>query len=281
MKDEDAPFHIQKVRLDAGTLIWSVIFLPIMGMIATEPKYNFLRERPLTWECGEIGTCHSGAFLAAPGLAAADAATADACRCGGGVHDLFVGCDGVQVYASLGLFVIYSWLTGVVVKQFSSIHRSIADGFSLMLLYFVLDPLVRGGNWDNWALNLVALIMPLSIITFSSFASESQQLMHKLFQAAMATEHGLASEEHTDDCEEDQSIGAAPSTASTTASSGRQRAPHSVGDVRKSARGDGRGDGCGSAFGAGVGDVCGEGTGFAGDPAVGATADTKLLEGRR
>merc|ERR1712056_167060 len=89
----------------------------------------------------------------------------------------------VEVYVALALFVFYSWITGVVVKQFSSIHRSIADGFSLLLIYFVLDPLIRGKDWSNWALDLMALIMPLSIVTFTFASSEMERVMEQAHQA--------------------------------------------------------------------------------------------------
>merc|ERR1711972_1250356 len=138
-------------------------------------------ERPLTSDCDSVGVCVDGEFIVHEGITAES--TILSCKCGGGGWDIFVGWNQKEVYLALALFVVYSWLTGIVVKQFSSIHRSIADGFSLLLIYFVLDPLVRGKDWSNWALDLMALIMPLSIVTFSCAASEMERVMEQAHNA--------------------------------------------------------------------------------------------------
>merc|ERR1712050_609910 len=137
-------------------------------------------QRPLTAICGWNGDCVDGSFVPNTGTSPEDIASY---ACGGGAGELLVGCDKSEIYLALALFVFYSWITGVVVKQFSSIHRSIADGFSLLLLYFVLDPLIRGKDWSNWALDLMALIMPLSIVTFSCAASEMEHVMEQAHNA--------------------------------------------------------------------------------------------------
>merc|ERR1712217_874182 len=99
MKDEDEPFHVQKVRFDAGTVIWSILFLPVMGGIATDAKYKFWMERPLTSDCDAIGVCVDGAFVAHKGNAAES--TSLNCKCGGGGWDIFVGWNQKEVYLAL------------------------------------------------------------------------------------------------------------------------------------------------------------------------------------
>merc|ERR550532_1007060 len=79
MKDEDEPFHIQKVRLDAGTVIWSILFLPIMGLIATEPKYKIWAQRPSSQACTYLGRCEQHAFVANNGASLGETGS---CKCG-------------------------------------------------------------------------------------------------------------------------------------------------------------------------------------------------------
>lgn len=188
MEDENEPFVVQKVRIDSGTVFWSIVFLPVMGLIATEPKYKFWEKRPLTQHCNQLGSCQDGIFAFYNSTLSVDNGD---CACGGGAWppgELFLGCDKPAIMISLVLFVLYSWVTGVVVKQFSSIHRSIADGFSLLLIYFCLDPLLRGKDWSNFALDGMALIMPFSIVTFTS-ASDAMTALPQAYSSLIAGSH--------------------------------------------------------------------------------------------
>mmetsp|Transcript_50604 Transcript_50604/g.156638 ORF Transcript_50604/g.156638 Transcript_50604/m.156638 type:complete len:93 (+) Transcript_50604:3-281(+) len=63
-------------------------------------------------------------------------------------------------------------MTGLVVTRFGGVMRAIADNFSLMLIYFVGDPLINGTSLSDMSLNLTAFILPLSSQTFSEAASE-------------------------------------------------------------------------------------------------------------
>lgn len=189
MEDENEAFVVQKVRIDSGTVFWSIVFLPVMGLIATEPKYKFWEKRPLTRHCSWLGSCQNdGAFVYYNSSSVVDHGD---CACGGGAwppSELLLDCDKPAIIISLVLFVLYSWLTGVVVKHFSSIHRSIADGFSLLLIYFCLDPLLRGKDWSNFALDGMALIMPFSIVTFTS-ASDAMTALPQAYSSLIAGSH--------------------------------------------------------------------------------------------
>eukprot|EP00930_Biecheleria_cincta_P005209 TRINITY_DN106125_c0_g1_i1.p1 TRINITY_DN106125_c0_g1~~TRINITY_DN106125_c0_g1_i1.p1 ORF type:complete len:758 (-),score=85.98 TRINITY_DN106125_c0_g1_i1:363-2636(-) len=188
MEDENEPFVVQKVRIDCGTVFWSIVFLPVMGLIATEPKYKFWEKRPLTQHCNQLGSCQDGIFALFNSTSFVDNGD---CACGGGAwppEELLLDCDKPAIMLSLALFVLYSWITGVVVKHFSSIHRSIADGFSLLLIYFCLDPLLRGKDWSNFALDGMALIMPFSIVTFTS-ASDAMTALPQAYSSLIAGSH--------------------------------------------------------------------------------------------
>merc|ERR1719512_409827 len=64
---------------------------------------------------------------------------ADACICGSGVL-LGWGSHWLN-YVALFAVVFHSWVTGLLVTQFSSVFRAVADGIPVLLLYFLLDPL--------------------------------------------------------------------------------------------------------------------------------------------
>jgi len=102
------------------------------------------------------------------------------CRCESGV---FVGWGSQWVvYACMVVSIVYSHFTGVVVRQFSSIMRAIADGGSLVCIYFILTPLLdqTGFPPGNLANDCMILIIPLSGATFSFAAAE----MRKVVRAA-------------------------------------------------------------------------------------------------
>jgi len=94
------------------------------------------------------------------------------------------------------------WLVGRVTQRFSTVHRAIADSFSLLAIYFVGDPLFNGASLDSVSLNLVAFIVPLSTATFAVATSEMQKVMgakSKLEEAGPAPSTGVSDSESEED----------------------------------------------------------------------------------
>mmetsp|Transcript_151847 Transcript_151847/g.487269 ORF Transcript_151847/g.487269 Transcript_151847/m.487269 type:complete len:989 (-) Transcript_151847:110-3076(-) len=170
LKGEQVPFHMQKVRLDVGSIMSSLVLLPALGFIATRPQDIPWAERPqdesscpLLSECWDLGTggcgspdCH--------------------CDCTSGI---FAGWDSSVLLLAVFINTMQGWLVGSVTKQFSVIHRAIADSFSLLAIYFIGDPIFNHTSLSNVGLNLVAFIVPVSTATFSAATSE----MQKVFKA--------------------------------------------------------------------------------------------------
>jgi len=177
MKDETDPFVVQNVRLMFGSTVCSVFFMFVMGWIgdAEHPQradFAFWNSRPLSEACQPLGTCGLHGFEFYPGVT-----HQSRCECGSGV---FVGWDSQwMIYGALASAVLYSWATGLVVKQFSSVYRSVADGMMLLVVYFVLTPILDGTGFpiDNAAAGFVVLIVPVSGVTFSYAAQEMQKVM--------------------------------------------------------------------------------------------------------
>jgi len=172
LKEETVPFHMQKVRLDAGSILSSLVLLPALGFIATRSQDIPWASRPydahscpwdsVCWDLGK-GGC---------GNAACD------CECTSGV---FAGWTAQNIgMLSLAVFIntAQGWLVGKVTQQFSVIHRAIADSFSLLAIYFIGDPIFNHTSLSNWALNLVAFIVPVSTATFSVATSEMQNVFN-------------------------------------------------------------------------------------------------------
>jgi len=181
MKTEADPFVVQNIRLSMGNLIFSIGFLWVSGWIGeseSPPRNDFATwaYRPTANECISIGSCSDvGTFL--PTLPLVEVDFAESCSCGKG---FFVGWGNTWVlYAALASSVIYSWVTGVVVKQFSSVYRSIADGITLLVVYFLLTPILDQTAFPppDLAKSFVVLIIPLSGTTFSYAASEMQAVV--------------------------------------------------------------------------------------------------------
>lgn len=68
------------------------------------------------------------------------------------------------------------WLGAMVSYKFSTVERAIADSFSLLLVYFLCDPLLNSKDVDDALLNIVAFIVPLSAATFMAATAEIQWL---------------------------------------------------------------------------------------------------------
>jgi len=94
-------------------------------------------------------------------------------------------------YVTLFVVVFHSWVTGLLVTQFSSVFRAVADGIPVLLLHFLLDPLASQVPLAafqsayngmalpfpprDWARNYICLLLPLSGMTFSFASAEMQK----------------------------------------------------------------------------------------------------------
>jgi drug/metabolite transporter (DMT)-like permease len=167
MKGETEPFHVLKVRLDVGSVLSSLILLPVIGVIATRPQDVPWALRPESFDtCPRTSVCWdlSQGTCSNPGCH---------CECTQGV---FAGWDTWVLFLAVLMNTVQGWLVGQVTQRFSVIHRAIADAFSLLLIYFVGDPVFNGKSLTDAGLNLVALIVPLSTATFSIATGEMQRV---------------------------------------------------------------------------------------------------------
>merc|ERR1711879_555132 len=53
LKEEGLPFHVQKVSLDLGSAVATLILLPIIGLISTRPQDAYWKYRPLDARCSD------------------------------------------------------------------------------------------------------------------------------------------------------------------------------------------------------------------------------------
>merc|ERR1712060_358079 len=83
------------------------------------------------------------------------------------------------VFVALAANMFQGWLGAKGAYQFSTVDRAIADSFSLLLVYFLGDPLLNYGfqALDNAALNIVAFIVPLSAATFMVATMELERVL--------------------------------------------------------------------------------------------------------
>mmetsp|Transcript_106180 Transcript_106180/g.307272 ORF Transcript_106180/g.307272 Transcript_106180/m.307272 type:complete len:471 (+) Transcript_106180:2-1414(+) len=167
LKGEQVPFHMQKVRLDVGSIISSLALLPVLGFIATRAQDSPWAYRPHGYDsCPADSVCWD--FQAGgcenPGCT---------CECTRGV---FAGWNTPVLFWAVLFNIAQGWLVGKVTQQFSVIHRAIADSFSLLAIYFIGDPIFNHTSLSNACLNLVAFIVPVSTATFSVATSEMQKV---------------------------------------------------------------------------------------------------------
>lgn len=242
LKSERDPFIMQKVRLDFGSIIFSAIFLPILGGLSTIPgtarndlAFWVYRPGPDFWTCEGLAQdlprqsgfegCiqETGEFIVnwtKVGNSTILAADAAQCVCGRG---MFLGwCTNWTIYAGLAIVVFHSWVTGLLVTQFSSVFRAIADGIPVLLIYFCLDPLfsriplapfqsayTTAIPWPppDWTRDAICLVLPISGTTFSSASAEMKKalrLYETTSQAQLGNEdnnHVNNSNEHDDESE--------------------------------------------------------------------------------
>merc|ERR1711974_272887 len=93
-------------------------------------------------------------------------------------------------YVFLAISVFHGWIIGLLVRQFSSVHRAIADGFTIVPMYFLVEPLFSRLPYQsfkdayytgprgiiNWAKDAMALIMPLAGMLYLFARTEMQKV---------------------------------------------------------------------------------------------------------
>lgn len=198
LQGSDTPFLVNKIRLDFGAFLWGIAFLPLMGILGEwggRPDLAYWVYRPDPyWHCTGIGSCdqETGSFLLKNATAAAASAGLTAgqeCVCGNGV---LLGWGGWIVYAALAVGVLYGWLTGKVIQNFSTVMRSVFDGFPIVLLWFFITPTAsriplapfqaayfRGPVSyinDDWAKDLMTLVNPVSAINYIAAAAQVKKV---------------------------------------------------------------------------------------------------------
>jgi len=166
LKDEQVEFHLQKIRLDIASSISALGLIPVIGAITTRVQDIPWVTRPVSDDCtNEI--CWD---------LDAGAGENPACDCEVS-QGLFAGWTAEAlplIFLALSIGIAYNWLVGKLVQRFSTVHRCIADSFSLLLIYFVGDPLFNHTSLDDMCLNLVAFIVPLSSALFAVSAAEME-----------------------------------------------------------------------------------------------------------
>jgi len=209
LKNDPDPYIVQKVRLDTGSVLFSILFLPIMGLMGTvggntrqDLAFWVYRAGPDYWKCYEVAVDHphnaargcnqrTGEFMPdwpRIGNSTLLAQQASECVCGSGIM-LGWGSNWL-IYAALAAVVFHSWVTGLLVTKFSSVYRAIADGIPVLLIYFILDPLfsrvplapfleayqtVLPWPPPDWARDAICLVLPLSGTTFSCASAEMKK----------------------------------------------------------------------------------------------------------
>ncbi|CAK0795153.1 unnamed protein product [Prorocentrum cordatum] len=127
LKVDNAPFHLKKVRLDAGSALSSALLIPIIGMMASRPQDIPWVQRPLDYQrCPASSTCWQ--LHGEDGLGTCANAGCQ-CDCTEGV---FAGWDSSLLLLALAVNTAQGWLVGRVTQRFSTVHRAIADSFSLL-----------------------------------------------------------------------------------------------------------------------------------------------------
>jgi len=132
MKAGSSPFYIQKVNLDIGSFITSVIMLFVCGMASQRPNDAFWKSRDVD------GRMEAG---------------------------IFVAWDARMVLV-LVVTLLQNWLAGLVAKRLSTVIRSSAQQLSLLIVYFVGDIWLNHVVFD-WPVGTTALVIALSVQVFA------------------------------------------------------------------------------------------------------------------
>mmetsp|Transcript_79142 Transcript_79142/g.219987 ORF Transcript_79142/g.219987 Transcript_79142/m.219987 type:complete len:915 (-) Transcript_79142:161-2905(-) len=213
------PWNMQKLRCDVSSVFWSMVFLPILGLLASKDSYAkgaYWLYRPLTTECYGAGACgywsgssfvvdadygdfEYGSWSSAGFAVNGTAKIGGECLCGKGI---FVALDkNMWIPVCLLLMVMFGYIVGLIVAKFGTVWRAIFDNISFVLIYFVGDPIVAGTNMSDHALTLVALIIPVSTFLFN----ESASALEKVQQAREKAEELRSPKANTAEEEEEAS----------------------------------------------------------------------------
>lgn len=173
---EEVPFRMQKIRLDVASVLSSLVLIPVIGLITVEPQNIPWVQRPVSGSCPQSSPCwdlhlHGGNFCEN---------VACACECASGVFAGWASSSWILITLALAINTGYGWLVGRLVQSFGTVHRAIADSFSLLVIYFVGDPLLNHTSLSNMCLNLVALVVPLSVGLFNVAAAEMRKVMRAM-----------------------------------------------------------------------------------------------------
>jgi len=189
LKGDEARYHVQKVRLDAACIISTMGLIPLIAVISSRAQDNPWALRPVDASCPLDSVCWQENGCENP---ACD------CVCASGIFAGWIPSALGVIVLALTINTGYGWLVGKLVQAFSTVDRAIADSFSLLLVYFIGDPLLNATNLNNMCLNLVAFIVPLSTSIFAVASSEFQRAT----QAAHLIEGKQTNEAEASDSEE-------------------------------------------------------------------------------
>mmetsp|Transcript_102420 Transcript_102420/g.330380 ORF Transcript_102420/g.330380 Transcript_102420/m.330380 type:complete len:959 (-) Transcript_102420:96-2972(-) len=173
LKGEDVAFHVQKVRLDAASTLSTLALIPTMGLIIARAQDVPWVVRPVSGTCPQSSVCWD------PGSGACASASCT-CECAKGLFAGWMASSQAVILLALAMNTVHGWLVGKLVHNFSTVHRAVADSFSLLLIYFVAEPVLNGARLDNMCLNLVAFVVPLSSALFTVAAGEMQKVMQSV-----------------------------------------------------------------------------------------------------
>eukprot|EP00438_Fugacium_kawagutii_P008130 Skav234371 [mRNA] locus=scaffold2071:80064:82993:+ [translate_table: standard] len=131
MKAGNSHFYIQKVNLDVGSFLTSILMLVVCGVTSKRDQDAFWKKRPVD------GRMEAGVFVA----------------------------WNWQMIIVLVVTLLQNWLAGFVAKRLSTVIRSSAQQLSLLIVYFVGDLLLNKKPFD-WPVGTTALVIALSVQVF-------------------------------------------------------------------------------------------------------------------
>eukprot|EP00929_Paragymnodinium_shiwhaense_P093542 TRINITY_DN5371_c0_g1_i4.p1 TRINITY_DN5371_c0_g1~~TRINITY_DN5371_c0_g1_i4.p1 ORF type:complete len:1184 (+),score=261.34 TRINITY_DN5371_c0_g1_i4:133-3684(+) len=188
-ENRDVDFYMHKVRFDVGSVFFTLLVVPFVSVTGTRITDVVWMQRPMSVGC-DIDECWPSARNPGPphwpwmnqtcvnpdqgGPCVGD------CHCAAG---LFMAWKREPaLYAFLLIQIVYGVVVGKVVLTYGALHRAKCDAFSLVLLFWLGNPLlsyVQQGkpvytNYSDQALNAVSLIVPLAAVAsdFGKIASQ-------------------------------------------------------------------------------------------------------------
>jgi len=183
---ENEAYRVQKIRLDFGSALASLVLLPAISLISSRPKDSIWVSRPWGHNCTACDPVLGHGLPHWPWQELENSCSGSVCTgectC---FPSVVVGWGQPMLILALIVNVAQGWLIGRITKQFSTIHRAIADAFSTLLLYWVGGPsvnmLVKGVTYlsgvQDLCLDMVSFIVPLSTVTFMVATSQMKEVM--------------------------------------------------------------------------------------------------------